>query len=137
MRHQVEPGAGPLRLMGMSSLSRRLAMVWAGVAALIVTVLGVAACGGAASARSAIPAEFRAACGHPGAQVTVRKVPVTISHAECDLTGVTISYRNYGGATVPSGGGGTGIGTSSGITLTIHPGTLDLTVNATGVPGNG
>ncbi|HEY7013040.1 MAG TPA: hypothetical protein VH480_09810 [Streptosporangiaceae bacterium] len=62
---------------------------------------------------------------------------MTVSHAECDLTGVTISYRNYGGATVPSGGGGTGIGTSSGFTLTIHPGTLDVTVNATGVPGNG
>jgi len=122
-----------LRLTVMSRLSRRLAMVWA---ALVVTVGTVAACGGAASARSAVPAEFRAACGHPGAQVTVKKVPVIVSHAECDLTGVTISYRNYGGATVPSGGG-TGIGTSSGFTLTIHSGTLDVTVNATGVPGNG
>jgi hypothetical protein len=133
----LEPGAGPLRLMDMSSLSGRLATVWARVAAPIVTVLSVAACGSAVSARSAVPAEFRAACGHPGAQVTVMKVPVTISHAECDLTGVTISYRNYGGATVPSGTGGTAIGTSSGFTLRVHPGTLDVTVNATGVPGNG
>ena len=66
----------------------------------------------------------------------VRKVPVTVSHAECDLTGVTISYRGYGGATVPDGQGRTGIGTSSGFTLTIHPGSLDVTINATGVPGN-
>jgi hypothetical protein len=134
LRHLGEPRAGLLRLTVMSRLSCRLAMGWA---ALVVTVGTVAACGGAGSARSAVPAEFRAACGHPGAQVTVKKVPVTVSHAECDLTGVTISYRNYGGATVPSGGGGTGIGTSSGFTLTIHPGTLDVTVNATGVPGNG
>jgi hypothetical protein len=64
----------------------------------------------------------------------VRKVPVTIRHADCDLTGVVITYRGYGGATVPSDG--TSVGTSSGFTLTIHPGTLDVTVNATGAPGN-
>ena len=68
--------------------------------------------------------------------MSVRKVPVTISHVECDLTGVVISYRNYGGATVPRGQGGTGVGTSGGFTLTVHPGTLDVTVNATGIPGN-
>jgi hypothetical protein len=66
--------------------------------------------------------------------VTVRKVPVTIRHADCDLTGVVISYPRYGGATVPRGSGG--IGTSSGFTLVVHPGTLDVTVNATGPPGN-
>jgi hypothetical protein len=84
----------------------------------------------------AVPAEFRAACGHPGAQVEVRKVPLTISHAACDLTGVAISYKNYGGATVPKGGGGNGIGNSSGFTLTVHPGSLDVTITATGTPGN-
>lgn len=41
-----------------------------------------------------------------------------------------ITYRGYGGATVPSGGDS--VGTSSGFTLTIQPGTLDVTVNATG-----
>jgi hypothetical protein len=81
--------------MDMSSLSRRLARVWAGVTAVIVTVGTVAACGGAASARSAVPAEFRALRG------------------------------------------GTAVRTSSGFTLRIHPGTLDVTVNATGVPGHG
>jgi hypothetical protein len=29
--------------------------------------------------------------------VEVRKVPVTISHAACDLTGVAISYRDSAG----------------------------------------
>ena len=88
------------------------------------------------TARPAIPPEFRAACGHPGAQVEVRTVPVTISHAACDLTGVAISYRNRGGATVPHGGGGTGIGNSDGFELTVHPGSLDVTITVTGPHGN-
>jgi hypothetical protein len=66
----------------------------------------------------------------------VRKVPVTIPHAACDLTGVAISYRDRGGATVPRGGGGTGIGNSDGFELTVHPGTLDVTITVTGPPGN-
>lgn len=94
------------------------------------------ACGSSAQpSGSAVPPEFRAACGHPGARVTVRKVPVTISHAACDLTGVEISYPGYGGATIPRGRGGIVIGNSLGFTLTVHPGTLDVTVNATGIPG--
>jgi hypothetical protein len=59
---------------------------------------------------------------------------VTIPHAGCDLTGVTIFYPGYGGATVPAGAGGTG--TSSGFTVEVHPGTLDVTVSAAGPPGN-
>jgi hypothetical protein len=88
------------------------------------------------AARPAIPPEFRAACGHPGAQVEVRKVPVTISHAACDLTGVAVSYRNRGGATIPHGGGGTGIGNSDGFELSVHPGSLDVTITVTGPHGN-
>ena len=83
----------------------------------------------------AVPAEFRVACGHPGAQVEVRKVPVTISHAACDLTGVAISYRDFGGATVPRGGG-TGIGNSNGFELTVHTGSLDVTITAPATHGN-
>ena len=90
----------------------------------------------APAARPAIPPEFRAACGHPGAQVEVHTVPVTISHVACDLTGVAISYRNRGGATVPHGGGGTGIGNSDGFELTVHPGSLDVTITVTGPHGN-
>ena len=110
---------------------------------VLVLVLAAAAVAGCASApstlpavRPAIPPEFRAACGHPGAKVEVRTVPVTISHAACDLAGVAISYRNRGGATVPHGGGGTGIGDSSGFELTVHPGSLDVTITVTGPAGN-
>jgi hypothetical protein len=122
--------------------------------AILVPVLAAAAVAGCASApaptaptappaspapsaaRPAIPPEFRAACGHPGAQVEVRSVPVTISHAACDLTGVAVSYRNRGGATVPRNGGGTGIGNSDGFELTVHPGSLDVTITVTGPHGN-
>jgi hypothetical protein len=121
--------------------------------AILVPVLAAAAVAGCASAppsasaaspaspapsaaRPAIPPEFRAACGHPGAQVEVRRVPVTISHAACDLTGVAVSYRNRGGATVPRNGGGTGIGNSDGFELTVHPGSLDVTITVTGPHGN-
>jgi hypothetical protein len=111
--------------------------LWAGAAALAILAVAMVACGSSPQpSRSTVPPEFRAACGHPGAHVTVRKVPVTISHATCDLTGVAITYPSYGGATVPRGSGGTVIGNSLGFTLTVHPGTLDVTVNATGSPGN-
>ena len=112
-----------------------------GVLVLVLAAGSVAGCASAAppapsAARLAIPPEFRAACGHPGAKVEVRKVPVTISHAACDLTGVAISYPNRGGATVPHGGGGTGIGNSFGFELTVHPGSLDVTITVTGPAGN-
>jgi hypothetical protein len=108
---------------------------------LVLAAGAVAGCASAAppsppAARPAIPPEFRAACGHPGAKVEVRKVPVTISHSACDLTGVAISYRNRGGATVPQGGGGTGIGNSDGFELTVHSGSLDVTITVTGPHGN-
>lgn len=119
------------------------AMAVSRVLVLAGALIGAAACGSPAASsragvppRTAVPAEFRAACGHPGAQVNVRKVPVTVPHAACDLTGVMITYRDYGGAVVPRGGGGTSIGNSSGFTMTIQPGSLDVSVNATGVPGN-
>jgi hypothetical protein len=114
------------------------------IAILVLAAAAVAGCASAApqaaspppAARPAVPPEFRAACGHPGAQVEVRKVPVTISHAACDLTGVAISYRNQGGATVPHGGGGSSIGNSGGFELTVHSGSLDVTITVTGPPGN-
>jgi hypothetical protein len=75
-----------------------------GMLCLAGTVICVSACGSsAAPSLSAVPAEFRAACGHPGAHVMVRKVPVTISHAACDLTGVLITYRDYGGGVRAAG----------------------------------
>ena len=111
------------------------------MAVLVLAAAAVAGCASAApkpanSPKPAIPTEFRAACGHPGAQVEVRKVPVTISHAACDLTGVAISYRDFGGATVPHGGGGTSIGTSSGFELSVRSGSLDVTITAPATHGN-
>jgi hypothetical protein len=116
----------------------RPGQVWAAIIALALAAVAIAACGSSAPrSRTAIPAEFRAACGHPGTHVTVRKVPVIIRHADCDLTGVVITYPGYGGATVPGGNTSIGgIGNSMGFTLTVHPGTLDVTINATGPPGN-
>jgi hypothetical protein len=124
-------------------------MKWIAILVLVLAAAAVAGCASApppapaappvspapSAARPAIPPQFRAACGHPGAQVEVRRVPVTISHAACDLTGVAISYRNRGGATVPHGGG-TGIGNSDGFELTVHPGSLDVTITVTGPHGN-
>jgi hypothetical protein len=80
-----------------------------------------------------VPEEFRPACGRPGSHVIVRHFPVTIPHALCDLTGVAISYPGHGGATVhatPST-----IGSSAGFRLTVHPGTLDVTVDVRLRPG--
>lgn len=133
----LEPDEASLRPTVMKRLPCRTCTVWVGLTALVFTAVNIAACDSLPPRpRSAIPPEFRAACGHPGARVTARKVPVTVSHADCDLTGVMISYPGYGGATVPRGRGGIGIGNSSGFTLTVHPGTLDVTVNAKGIPGN-
>ena len=124
--------------MIVNRLRRAQCLAGPAITALVFSVsFSVSACGSSpASPQSAVPAEFRAACGHPGAHVMVRKVPVTVSHAACDLTGVVITYRNYAGATVPRGEGGTTIGNSSGFTLTIQSGSLDVTVDATGTPGN-
>jgi hypothetical protein len=116
-------------------MSGRTAQVQAAITVFALTAVAIAACGTSRpSSRTAVPPEFRAACGHPGAHVSVRKVPVTVRHADCNLTGVVITYRRYGGAAVPSDG--TSVGTSSGFTLAVHPGTLDVTINAVGPPGN-
>ena len=111
------------------------------MAVLVLAAAAVAGCASAApkpanSPKPAVPTEFRAACGHPGTQVAVRKVPVTISHAACDLTGVAISYQDFGGATVPHGGGGTDISNSNGFELTVHSGSLDVTITAPATHGN-
>ena len=118
------------------------------MAVLVLAAAAVAGCASAApppaapppatppATQPSVPPEFRAACGHPGAQVEVREVPVTISHAACDLTGVAISYQNRGGATVPHGGGGTSIGNSDGFELAVHSDSLDVTITVTGPHGN-
>ena len=84
--------------------------------------------------RRAVPSEFRPACGHPGAEVEIREVPVTVSHAACELDGVVLNDGRYGGATdtIPSGA----ISTSRGLRLSVDPRNEDVTVTAQGRPGN-
>ena len=83
----------------------------------------------------AVSPEFRPACGRPGARVIVRQVPVTIPHALCDLTGVSLSYPGHGGAAVTAGPGHT-IYNSKGFRLEVDARTLDVTITVTGLAGH-
>ena len=82
-------------------------------------------------ALTAVPPEFRPACGHPGSHVIVRRVPVTIPHALCDLTGVNLSYPGHGGAVTPRPGHGTG--NSEGFEVETDARTLDVTIRVRGL----
>jgi hypothetical protein len=84
---------------------------------------------------AAVPLEFRPACGRPGSHVTVRQVPVTIPHALCDLTGVSLSYPGHGGAAVTAPPGH-GIANSKGFRLEVDARTLDVTITVTGLGRN-
>ena len=84
---------------------------------------------------TAVPPEFRPACGRPGSDVTVRQVPVTVPHALCDLTGVILSYPGRGGAAVPASPGD-GVASSSGFQIQVDAYTQDVTVTVTGEAGN-
>ena len=84
---------------------------------------------------TAIPPEFRPACGRPGSRVIVRQVPVTIPHALCDLTGVSLSYPGHGGATV-TGPPGSTIWNSGGFRLEVDADTLDVPITVSGPAGN-
>src|ERR1700735_1515232 len=75
---------------------------------------------------TAVPPEFRPACGRPGARVIVRQVPVTVPHALCDLTGVIVSYPGHGGMTVPAPGHATG--NSKSMRVQVDARTRDVTV---------
>ena len=84
---------------------------------------------------TAVPPEFRPACGHPGSHVTVQRVPVTVPHALCDLTGVIVSYPGRGGATI-AGSPGWGVANSKGLQLRVDAHTQDVTVTVSGLEGN-
>ena len=83
---------------------------------------------------TAVPPEFRPACGRPGSRVTVRQVPVTVPHALCDLTGVTLAYPGHGGAVVPSSG--KGVVNSKGCQIEVDAQTLDVTITVSGLRHN-
>jgi hypothetical protein len=84
---------------------------------------------------TAVPPEFRPASGRPGAHVTIRQVPVTVRHAMCDLTGVSLSVPGRGGATVPARPG-SAIGNSKGFQVRVDSRTRDVTITVTGPAGN-
>jgi hypothetical protein len=84
---------------------------------------------------TAVPPEFRAACGRPGSDVTIRQVPVTVPHALCDLTGVILSYPGRGGAAVPDSPG-SGVANSQGFQVQVDAHTQDVTVTVSGAAGN-
>lgn len=77
------------------------------------------------------PAEFAAACGKPGAVVEVKRVPVTITRASCDLTGVIVNHEGVGVTVPPEGGasvhadGPTG---GSELSASVDPKTQDVTI---------
>ena len=84
---------------------------------------------------TAVPPEFRTACGRPGSDVTVRQVPVTVRHDLCDLTGVILSYPGRGGAVVPDSPG-SGVGNSNGFQVHVDAHTQDVTVTVSGPADN-
>jgi hypothetical protein len=84
---------------------------------------------------TAVPPEFRPACGRPGSRVTIRQVPVTVPHALCDLTGVILSYAGRGGAAVPDSPG-SGVCNSMGFQVEVDAHTQDVTVTISGAEGN-
>ena len=94
--------------MSRHSRMRRSVRVSA-VVALLGGCVALASCSSPGAAGrpgkdlSKVPAEFRAGCGNPGSAVHVDDVPVTVRHADCDLTGVTI-YHDAAYARVPAPG---------------------------------
>jgi hypothetical protein len=80
---------------------------------------------------TAVPPEFRPARGRPGSSVIVRQVPVTIPHALCDLTGVTLSYPGHGGAITPFPG--EGVANSMGFQAETDARTRDVTITVSGL----
>lgn len=121
-------------------------MTWRKLAVVGLLLLGACAPSGESAAPAAtspttatapesagVPPAFRHACGKPGSKVRVKKVPVTVRHSACDLTGVTITMRGRMGAVVPDPG--IGVGNSSGLSVT-RSDNGDVTVDAQGSPGD-
>jgi hypothetical protein len=108
-------------------------------AALIIIALAAAstaACSSSSPSLASVPAAFRHVCGHPGARVTVTaaRLPVTIKHSDCDLTGVSVTVPGGMGAAVPESGGvtanwdGTDSAHTGSLTVSVADGTRDVTI---------
>lgn len=83
-----------------------------------------------------VPQPFASACGHPGAEVTVSQLPVTVRHKNCVLTGVVVHYGEVG-LTIPDHGEvgaaavmGATAGSHGPLTLSasVDPATGDVTI---------
>ncbi len=102
-------------------------------ASAVVLALLVTACGGATAPATPapVPFEFSAACGHSGAIVELKRVPVVVPHARCDLTGVVVRYRGIG-VTIPQSGTISAQGDSPAgghsLTATVDAMTRDVTI---------
>ena len=89
----------------------------------VVCLAALPACGNsigqlATDESGSVPAEFREACGKPGAEVVTGRSRVVVKHADCDLTGVVIKNQS-GRVTLPARGVGA-VGSSEGGTVTIE-----------------
>lgn len=125
----------PLRQTSMTATPGHPGRRLPALLALALAAAATTACSShPAPAKDSIPAVFRPACGYPGAKVTVTRLPVTIPHKVCDLTRVLIVVPGRGGMVVPDSAGG--VGNSAGLQLTVDDHTLDVTLTATGPPGN-
>ena len=103
------------------------------IAALVCCLNLAAACGApnpGETAAAPLPSAVRTACGHPGSTVIIERLPVTIRHHDCDLTGVEVRY-GMTGVTVPSSGivgaNADGIGSSTTLIAEVDPATGDVT----------
>jgi hypothetical protein len=78
-----------------------------------------------------VPTVFAHVCGHPGREVAVTVVPVTIPRALCDLTGVVVDY-GFAFLSVPSSGRSAmhadGPSSSSSLVITVDPSSGDVTI---------
>jgi hypothetical protein len=92
----------------------------------------------AAALSSRVPAEVLPGCGHPGGTIVIHQSPITIRHADCDLTGVIIDVGGVG-AVVPSAGWVAGDGDyaagskpsgATEINISVDPTTRDVTITS-------
>lgn len=103
------------------------------IAALACCLAAEAACSASqrnGNAAEPVPSGVRAACGHPASAASLERLPVTVRHRECDLTGVEVRY-GMTGVTVPSSGmvaaNADGISSSTTLIAEVDPTTGDVT----------
>lgn len=79
------------------------------------------------------PAEVAAACGHPGAVVELKRVPLVVPHDQCDLTGVVVRHGGVGVTVPASGSAGVnadGLKGGASLVASVATGSKDVTIHA-------